>query len=241
MQSFVHLEQVQQKFSKKMVLEDITLSVNKGEIIGLLGPSGSGKTTLVKGIVGMSVPNKGEIYVAGKKMPSLKACRQIGYMAQSDALYEDLSARDNLLYFGALYGIKGAEAKQRTKELLNLVKLAEDAKKPVRHFSGGMKRRLSLAIALFHHPPLLILDEPTVGIDPVLRKEFWKEFKRLKEMGAAIMITTHVMDEAEHCDRLAFLRNGRITAAGNPAELMEEANAESIEDAFLYFGKGGEV
>lgn len=237
MKSFVHLEHVQQKLAKKIVLEDITLSINKGEIIGLLGPSGSGKTTLVKGIVGMTVPTQGEILVAGKKMPSLRASRQIGYMSQSDALYEDLNARDNLLYFGALYGIKRDKAKQRANELLSLVRLVEHAKKPIRHFSGGMKRRLSLAIALFHYPPLLILDEPTVGIDPVLRKEFWEEFKRLKEMGAAIMITTHVMDEAEHCDRLAFLRNGKIIAEGKPETLKAKANAVKVEDAFLYFGK----
>lgn len=237
MQGMVHLENVHQQFGKKVVLEDVTLTVNKGEIIGLLGPSGSGKTTLVKGIVGMAVPTKGEITVDGLKMPSLIATRKIGYMAQSDALYEDLNALDNLLYFGALYGVKRSDAQRRANELLELVKLSEDAKKPVRHFSGGMKRRLSLAIALFHFPPLLILDEPTVGIDPVLRQDFWKEFKRLRELGAAIMITTHVMDEAEHCDRLAFLREGRLTAEGEPEILKAKASAQTVEEAFLYFGK----
>jgi len=162
-------------------------------------------------------------------------------MAQSDALYEDLNATDNILFFASLYGIRGKGAISRCKELLELVLLSEEGKKLVRDFSGGMKRRLSLAIALVHKPEILILDEPTVGIDPVLRIQFWKEFERLRQNGVTIIITTHVMDEAEHCDRLALIREGGIIALDTPEGLKIKSGEKDIESAFLYFSEGREV
>ena len=229
------LNNVNISFSKQQVLKDISFKVNKGEILGILGPSGSGKTTLIKAIVGMIEANKGEVEVLGTKMPSLKASDKIGYMAQADALYDDLSALDNLLFFGELYGLKGEKAKRKSLELLKLVRLDEDMRKKVSYFSGGMKRRLSLAIALIHEPEILILDEPTVGIDPVLRREFWHEFERIREGGTTIILTTHVMDEAEHCDRLALIREGEIIALETPDLLKVNSKGNTIEDAFLYF------
>jgi ABC-2 type transport system ATP-binding protein len=230
---------VRQQFGKHVVLDDINLDVMKGEVLGLLGPSGSGKTTLIKAIVGMSNPTKGKVVVLGEEMPTLKVVGNIGYMAQSDALYEDLNAMDNLMFFANLYGWKGKAAAERAKEVLALVELSDAALKPVRNFSGGMKRRLSLAIALFHKPEILILDEPTVGIDPILRKVFWQEFDKLKTQGVTIIITTHVMDEANHCDRLALIRDGGIIALGTPEQLKVESKTESIEGAFLYYGEHG--
>jgi ABC-2 type transport system ATP-binding protein len=212
----VDIKALNQQFGKRMILQDINFSVKQGEILGLLGPSGSGKTTLIKAIVGMGIPRSGSVLVLNQTMPSLKVVQEIGYMAQADALYEDLNAIDNLLFFGAIYGWTGSKAKRRASEILELVDLAEHSKQPIHSFSGGMKRRLSLAIALFHDPKLLILDEPTVGIDPVLRQQFWKEFDRLKSKGRTIIITTHVMDEAERCDRLGLLRDGRMIAYGTP-------------------------
>ncbi|WP_055669568.1 ABC transporter ATP-binding protein [Desnuesiella massiliensis] len=231
----ITLNNVNISFSKQEVLKDISFKVNKGEILGILGPSGSGKTTLIKAIVGMIAANKGEVGVLGMKMPSLKASDKIGYMAQADALYDDLSALDNLLFFGELYGLKGEKAKKKALELLKLVNLDENMRKKVSYFSGGMKRRLSLAIALIHEPEILILDEPTVGIDPVLRREFWDEFERIREGGATIILTTHVMDEAEHCDRLALIREGEIIALETPDLLKVKSKGNTIEDAFLYF------
>ncbi len=234
--TLVEVKHVSLNFGKEEVLKNIDLSVKSGEIIGFLGPSGAGKTTLVKAIVGMNLPNEGDISVFDEQMPSLKVVRDIGYMAQADALYDDLSGIDNLTFFASLYGMKHAAALKRANELLELIDLQKDAKKLVKNYSGGMKRRLSLSIALIHEPRLLILDEPTIGIDPVLRRIFWGEFKRLQQKGTTIIITTHVMDEAAHCDRLAFLRNGEITAIGTPKELMDSSGQDTIEEAFLYFG-----
>jgi len=240
-ENVIRIENFKQQFGKFVVLENINLDVKKGEILGLLGPSGSGKTTLIKAIVGMSEPSLGSVYVLETKMPSLAVVSKIGYMAQSDALYEDLTALDNILFFASLYGMKGKFAKQRAIEVLELVLLQDEGKKLIKNFSGGMKRRLSLAIALVHKPEILILDEPTVGIDPVLRLQFWNEFERLRKEGVTIIITTHVMDEAEHCDRLALIRNGGIIAIGTPNELKEKSGESTVEGAFLYYGKEGEV
>jgi len=240
-ENVIVVENFKQQFGKFVVLENINLIVKRGEIIGLLGPSGSGKTTLVKAIVGMSEPTKGSVTVLQTKMPSLSTVSRIGYMAQSDALYEDLNAYDNILFFASLYGMKGKKAKLRADEVLELVLLRDQGKKLVKNFSGGMKRRLSLAIALVHSPEILILDEPTVGIDPVLKVEFWKEFERVRETGVTIIITTHVMDEAEHCDRLALIRNGGIIAMGTPFELKRDSGEDTMEGAFLYYGKKEEV
>ncbi|MDP4089445.1 MAG: ABC transporter ATP-binding protein [Bacillota bacterium] len=233
----ISVNNLTQQFGKSVVLDKVDLKVHKGEILGILGPSGSGKTTLVKAIVGMNSPTEGDITLLDTKIPSLKVISRVGYMAQSDALYEDLSAMDNLLFFAALYGLKGKAAKVRAEEVLKLTHLYEEQKKPVRNFSGGMKRRLSLAISLIHEPDVLILDEPTVGIDPVLRQEFWEKFYELKSTGCTIIITTHVMDEAEKCDRLALIRGGRITALSSPEELKKQSNTSTIEGAFLYFGR----
>jgi len=237
----IKVDGFKKQFGKSVVLENINLEVKRGEIIGLLGPSGSGKTTLVKAIVGMIEPTEGLVTVLGTKMPSLSVVSKIGYMAQSDALYEDLNAYDNILFFASLYGMKKKAAKKRADEVLELVLLKDDGRKLVKNFSGGMKRRLSLAIALVHNPEILILDEPTVGIDPILRVEFWKEFQRVKAEGVTIIITTHVMDEAEHCDRLALIRNGGIIAIDTPTELKKNAGESTMEGAFLYYGKKGEV
>ncbi|KMT23202.1 ABC transporter ATP-binding protein [Clostridium cylindrosporum] len=239
-ESVVSISNLQVSYDKNIILDNISLEIPKGEIIGLLGPSGSGKTTLIKSIMGMVKASQGEVVVLGYKIPSLEVVQSIGYMAQSDALYDDLSALDNILFFAELYGIKGKIAKERADEVLELVDLINNKKKLVKNFSGGMKRRLSLAISLLHNPILLILDEPTVGIDPLLRKNFWNEFKRIKSLGGTIIVTTHVMDEAYNCDRLSLIRDGKIIADGSPKELMKISNADNIDEAFLYFSTSRE-
>lgn len=232
----VSIRHVSKSFGKHQVLEDIHLDIIEGEIFGLLGPSGAGKTTLVKQLAGLDLPTSGENYVFQEKMPSLSLISRIGYMAQADGLYEDLSAKENIEFFSALYGLTGKKQAHRMEEVMELVKLSNDTTKLVSNYSGGMKRRLSLAIALLHEPELLILDEPTVGIDPVLRKSVWEAFGELKKQGKTLIVTTHVMDEADKCDRLGLMRDGRLIAVGTPTELKEQTNTTTIEEAFLVYG-----
>ncbi|UQD53648.1 ABC transporter ATP-binding protein [Bacillus methanolicus] len=232
----VSTRNVFKSFGKQNVLKDINLEIIRGEIFGLLGPSGAGKTTLVKQLVGLDLPTSGENFVFHKRMPSLSLIERIGYMAQSDALYGELSAKENLEFFAALYGLKGKRRQTRIKEVMEIVELSEHLNKLVSNYSGGMKRRLSLAIALLHEPELLILDEPTVGIDPVLRKNIWNSFYDLKKKGTTLIVTTHVMDEAEKCDRLGMIRNGELIAVGTPDELKINTNTATLEEAFLVYG-----
>jgi ABC-2 type transport system ATP-binding protein len=203
-----------------------------------LGPSGCGKTTTVKIIAGIAEVTSGETRVLGEKMPRLSLMNNIGYMAQSDALYMMLSAADNLEFFAALYGMEKRRYKKRILEVMELVNLADDLDKPVGAYSGGMKRRLSLAMAILHDPKVLILDEPTVGIDPLLRRDIWNELSHMCERGVTILVTTHVMDEALKCHQLAMMRSGALIAQGTPLELQESVSASSIEEAFIRYGGG---
>ena len=174
----IRVEHVNRSFGQKQVLFDISLNVPYSQILGLLGPSGSGKTTLIKMIAGIDVATSGEVFLLDQKMPQLSMLNKVGYMAQSDALYGELTAEENLQFFASMYSLTKSKRKQRIKEVMQLVNLSDELKKQIKQYSGGMKRRLSLAIALIHEPPVLILDEPTVGIDPVLRKSIWDELKR---------------------------------------------------------------
>ena len=232
----ITLNKVNKYFGDKQVLKDVTMNVPYGCIYGLLGPSGCGKTTTVKIMAGISEPTSGETYVLGEKMPQLSLMNEIGYMAQSDALYTMLSAADNLQFFASVYGMKKEQYKKRILEVAELVNLADDLSKPVGAYSGGMKRRLSLAMSILHNPKVLILDEPTVGIDPLLRQDIWKELYAMSEKGVTILVTTHVMDEAQKCHQLAMMRKGVLIAQGTPTELQERIGAPSIEAAFIHYG-----
>lgn len=232
----IQVNGVSKQFDEKVVLNGITLAVPKAHIFGLLGPSGSGKTTLVRLIAGIDVPTSGTVHVLGQQMPQLAMLSKIGYMAQSDALYAELTAQENLEFFASLYGLTGTKRKQRIHDVMELVDLGSHLKKLISNYSGGMKRRLSLAISLLHEPHILILDEPTVGIDPVLRKSIWQELTNLSRQGTTILVTTHVMDEADKCHQLGMIRDGRLTAVGTPDELKQATSSATIEEAFLYYG-----
>ena len=229
------LKGINKFYGPRQVLKDINLQLQRGEIFGLLGPSGCGKTTIVKIVAGILEATSGETYVLDKLMPDLNMMNKIGSMAQADALYITLTAEENLR-FSVQYRMSKAQIKRRIDEVMALVNLSDEIKKPVQEYSGGMKRRLSLAIALLHSPPILVLDEPTVGIDPLLRRDIWRELYILAEQGVSILVTTHVMDEAEKCHQLAMLREGILIAQGTPAELQNRINAKSIEEAFIYYG-----
>lgn len=229
----VKVSNVVKKYSSITILNNINLTVKEGEIIGFIGPSGSGKTTLVKSIIGMEKIDSGRIELLDKKIPNLQVLNHIGYMAQSDALYEELTAKENLEFFCKLFKLSKDKIKERIEYTSKLVNLENDLSKKVSNYSGGMKRRLSLAISLIQDPILLILDEPTVGIDPKLRFNIWNELKNLKSQGKTIIITTHVIDEAEKCDKLVLIRDGEIIAAGSVEELKQKFNVNTVEEIFL--------
>ncbi|MCC3371684.1 ABC transporter ATP-binding protein [Cohnella sp. REN36] len=237
----VELDGISRAFGGRAVLDGITLQVGRGELFGLLGPSGSGKTTLIKLITGIDRADRGVVRLLGERMPRLSMLQRFGYMAQSDALYAELTAKENLMFFGALYGLGGVRREERIRSAMAVVDLLEHLNKPVSAYSGGMKRRLSLAIALLHEPELLILDEPTVGIDPVLRQSIWRELLALRDRGTTLILTTHVMDEADRCDRVGLIRDGRLTAVGSPADLKARTGTATIEDAFIAIGGGARV
>ncbi|MFC4558025.1 ABC transporter ATP-binding protein [Virgibacillus kekensis] len=236
MSAFIEMKNIQYSYGKETVLKDINLTIPEGQLFGLLGPSGSGKTTLVKIINGLLDPTNGTIHIENEQKPSFSKMQKIGYMAQSDALYSELTAKENFDFFASLYKIPRKERKHRITESAKVVNLEGQLNKTLEKFSGGMKRRMSLAVALLHQPSLLILDEPTVGIDPVLRASIWEELRNMQQQGTTITITTHVMDEAEKCDNLALLRDGYIIAQGSPADLKAKSDTDSLEAAFLHYG-----
>ncbi len=237
----IEISHLTKSFGELKAVDDLSLSIPKGEIFGLLGPNGAGKTTLIHSIIGVYRIDAGTIHVLGHPIPEekLEARKKIGFMPQDLAIYSDLTPKDNFLFYGRLYGMPDQTIKQRMKELLAMLRLEEKKNTVVHKLSGGQKRRVSLGISLLTEPELLILDEPTVGVDPVLRKEFWDYFQRLKEEGKTILITTHITDEAMRADRVGMMIKGKIIATGNPNELMRQNQASTLEDLFIRYEKGG--
>jgi ABC-2 type transport system ATP-binding protein len=229
-EAVVETRELNKNFGSVHAVRDLDLIVRKGEIYGLLGPNGSGKTTLMRLLVGLTKEDSGEARVLGHKVPDTSVLAAIGYMTQAEALYSDLTAKENVRFFASLCGIHSDTA---VDEALALVELTDRAGEVVSKLSGGLRRRVSLACALVHSPALLILDEPTVGVDPQLRTAFWEHFRRMADRGVTILISSHVMDEAERCDRLGLMRGGHLLAEGTPAELRDRSETDNLEQAFL--------
>ena len=221
------------RFGDLVAVNALDLELPVGRIYGLLGPNGSGKTTLIRCLVGLAKATSGEARVLGVRMPDRENLARIGYMTQSDGIYVDLSVWENLRFFAALSGTRDKSA---LADVLDLVELASRRNTPAHQLSGGMRRRLSLACALVHRPSVLFLDEPTVGIDPALRVQFWKHFRQLAADGATLIVSSHVMDEADRCDELLLMLHGKLLARGSGAEIRERAGTNDIEEAFLRLG-----
>lgn len=217
------------------VLDDISAKLVSGQITGILGPSGAGKTTLMRVIVGLQKPASGQVRIFGSSAGSPGLRRDIGYMTQAVSVYPDMTLTENLRFFAAMSEAPAA----RVTEVLKEVDLQPQAKQLVSTLSGGQQSRASLAIALLARPRLLVLDEPTVGLDPVLRKRLWVLFAELARGGTTLLVTSHVMDEASHCDQLLLLREGKLLAEGTPAELQRRSHTRSVEESFIQLVEAG--
>ena len=213
----------------RRVLEDVTVDVPAGAVTGLLGPSGSGKTTLMRAIVGVQVVEAGHVQVLGRPAGDPELRSRVAYVTQAPSVYADLTVRENLRYFARVLGVP----RDRVAEAIESVDLGGQADQVVRTLSGGERSRVSLAAALVGRPQLLVLDEPTVGLDPVLRRDLWTLFHRLAGEGATLLVSSHVMDEATRCDELLLVREGRILAAAPPAEIRRRTGVHDLEEAFL--------
>ena len=228
----VEAEGLRKAFGSLRAVDGIDLALTPGRIYGLLGPNGSGKTTLIRLLTGLARATSGEARILGTPMPSRSALARIGYMPQSEAIYPELSVLENVRFFAAL---QGARDRAAIDAVIELVELSDRRSSPALELSGGMRRRLSLACALVHSPPVVFLDEPTVGVDPALRVQFWTHFRRLAQNGTTILVASHVMDEADRCDELLFIRSGQVIARGSGAELRAQAGTDNLETAFLQF------
>jgi ABC-2 type transport system ATP-binding protein len=211
------------------VLDEISLSVASGRVTGLLGPSGSGKTTLMRAIVGVQIVESGTITVLGEPAGTPPLRWKVGYMTQNPAVYGDLTVRENLSYFARLLDA----APENVDEVLETVDMTPYADRVVNRLSGGQRARVSLATALVGNPELLVLDEPTVGLDPVLRRDLWNAFNGLATQGKTLLVSSHVMDEADHCDDLLLLREGKLVATGTPASVRTQSGRQDLDEAFL--------
>lgn len=219
-------------------LRDINLELPAGKIVGFIGPSGAGKTTLIRAIIGRQKIASGNINVFGQPAGTAELRKVVSYMTQELSVYPDLSVRENLLYFARMAGLKKGPARAAVRETLRTVELDGKAGNLVSNLSGGQARRVSLAVALLARPKLLVLDEPTVGLDPVLREKLWALFHWLAADGTSLIISSHVMDEASRCDDLVLIRDGRIIVHDSPAEFIKSAGVKTVEDGFLKLAGG---
>ena len=222
---------VRKNFGATQALRGLDLQIRSGEIYGLLGPNGSGKTTFIRCVAGLLRPEAGTLTVLGGTARAAVSAGRVGYMTQAPALYGDLSVSENLRFFASLHGMPHPD--DRIEEALRTVDLLERSRSVVSTLSGGMRTRVSLAATLLHRPSLLLLDEPTVGVDPLLRQEFWSHFRALAASGVTILVSSHVMDEASRCDRLGLIRGGVVLAEGSAGELVSRAGTRDLESAFL--------
>jgi ABC-2 type transport system ATP-binding protein len=234
-QPAVHTEKLTKVFGEITAVDGVTFDINRGEVFGVLGPNGSGKTTTIRMLCGLLKPTSGTATVAGfdVRTQSEEIRRHIGYMSQRFGMYEDLTVAENLDFYSSLYGLAGEEKRKRMAELFDELGLRPRINQLVGTLSGGWKQRISLACAIAHHPLVLFLDEPTAGVDPAARRRFWETIYELAKGGTTILVTTHYMDEAARCQRIAFLSRGHLIAVGTTEEVTRQFGKSTIEDVFI--------
>lgn len=223
------------KFGNFVANDDLTFEVYKGEIFGFLGANGAGKTTTIRILSGLSKPTSGKVIVAGtdasRKPEEIK--RKIGYMCQKFSLYEDLTVKENIVLYGGIYGMKIGLIRQRVKELLEKLHFQEYENRIISDLPLGLRQKLAFAVAVLHEPRIVFLDEPTGGVDPITRRQFWEMIYETATRGITVFVTTHYMDEAEYCDRISIMNEGRIVALDTPENLKRQYEAESVEEVFI--------
>jgi len=236
----IQVEGLTKMFGDFTAVNAITFNVSKGEIFGFLGANGAGKTTAMKMLIGILKPTSGDATVAGfdvaKQRESIK--KNIGYMSQKFALYNDLTITENITFFGGIYGLSRAEIKNKTKVLLDDLQLQNVANTLVGELPLGWKQKLAFSVATLHEPKIVFLDEPTGGVDPITRRQFWEMIYKSANQGTTVFVTTHYMDEAEYCDRISIMVNGKIEALDAPKKLKEQFGSDTINEVFLKLARG---
>lgn len=239
MEQVITTKNLTKKFGDFTACNNLSFEVNKGEIFGFLGANGAGKTTAMRMLCGLSMPTSGEANIAGfdiyKETENIK--KNIGYMSQKFSLYEDLTVTENIKFYAGIYGLTFKQIKQKTSELLATLQLESEAKKLVRELPLGWKQKLAFSVALVHNPKIVFLDEPTGGVDPVTRRQFWDLIYSAANSGVTVFVTTHYMDEAEYCNRVSIMVDGLIEALDSPKNLKQKFNAQSMEEVFYLLAR----
>ncbi|PAU93415.1 ABC transporter [Aliifodinibius salipaludis] len=238
----IKAEKLTRKFGDFTAVDHISFEVGAGEIFGFLGANGAGKTTAMRMLTGLLVPTEGEATVAGydvyEQPEQIK--KRIGYMSQKFSLYEDLTVRENIRLYGGIYDLGDQQIKQKSDELVNMLGMKELQNKMIGSLPLGWKQKLAFSVALLHEPDIVFLDEPTGGVDPITRRQFWEQIYKVAEEGTTVFVTTHYMDEAEYCDRVSIMVDGNIDALDTPAGLKEQFDADDIEEVFIRLARGAE-
>lgn len=231
----ISVQNLTKRFGSFTAVDNISFEVDNGEIFGFLGANGAGKTTAMRMLCGLSLPTSGQATVAGLDLNSNaeKIKQRIGYMSQKFSLYEDLTVRENIRFYGGIYGLTDQEIKSRTTSMLSNLQMTNEVNTLVKSLPLGWRQKLSFSVAILHEPKIVFLDEPTGGVDPVTRREFWTLIYEAANRGTTVFVTTHYMDEAEYCNRVSIMVDGRIDALGTPKELKENFNARGMDEVFL--------
>lgn len=238
----IKADNLTRKFGNFTAVDHISFEVGRGEIFGFLGANGAGKTTAMRMLTGLLVPTEGEASVAGLDVytQAEQIKRQIGYMSQKFSLYEDLTVRENIRLYGGIYGLTDDEIKTKSEQLIEMLGMQGQQKKRIGSLPLGWKQKLAFSVALIHEPKIVFLDEPTSGVDPITRRQFWEQIYKTADEGTTVFVTTHYMDEAEYCDRISIMVDGRIDALGTPAELKQKFSADDVEEVFVELARGAE-